>query len=231
MFNSLRLRLATTPPLEPTLWNTMPSVNKGSKVLVSGANGYLAMWVVRTLLERGFTVRGTVRSESKGKVMIEYFKSLGYDDDKFEVVVVDDIVKVGTNWMPFWPIPLTWSWIYKEGAFDEAVKGVDAIEHTASPFDLNNKEPEGAQKISLWFVLVIVVHIFKQSMSLELINPAVQGTLGMLKSALKNGYAYLNIYMQYLYWLFLLHKISSATYCYNILMRISFVTTFKAYCI
>ena len=37
------------------------------------------------------------------------------------------------------------------------------------------------------------------------------------------------IYMQYLYRLFLLHKISSATYCYNILMRISFVTTFKAY--
>ena len=78
----------------------MPSVDKGFKVLVSGANGYLSMWVVRTLLERGFSVRGTVRTEDKGKVMIEYFKSLEYDD-KFEVVVVDDIVKVGTNWMPF----------------------------------------------------------------------------------------------------------------------------------
>ena len=74
----------------------MPSVDKGFKVLVSGANGYLSMWVVRTLLERGFSVRGTVRTEDKGKVMIEYFKSLEYDD-KFEVVVVDDIVKVGTN--------------------------------------------------------------------------------------------------------------------------------------
>jgi nucleoside-diphosphate-sugar epimerase len=74
----------------------MPSVNKGSRVLVSGANGYIAMWVVRTLLERGFTVRGTVRTEEKGKFMIEYFESLGYGD-KVEVVVVDDIVKVG-NW-------------------------------------------------------------------------------------------------------------------------------------
>ena len=73
----------------------MPSVKKGSKVLVSGANGFIAMWVARTLLERGFTVRGTVRTEDKGKFMIEYFKSLGYGDDKFEVVVVDDIVKVG----------------------------------------------------------------------------------------------------------------------------------------
>ena len=71
----------------------MPSVDKGSKVLVSGANGYIAMWIVRTLLERGFTVRGTFRTEDKGKFLIEYFKSLGYGD-KFEVVV-DDIVKVG----------------------------------------------------------------------------------------------------------------------------------------
>jgi nucleoside-diphosphate-sugar epimerase len=74
----------------------MPSVNKGSKVLVSGANGYLAMWVVRTLLERGFIVRGTVRTEDKEKFLIDYFKSLGYGN-KFEVVVVDDIVKV-SNW-------------------------------------------------------------------------------------------------------------------------------------
>jgi nucleoside-diphosphate-sugar epimerase len=72
----------------------MPAVNKGSKVLVSGANGYVAMWVVRTLLDRGFAVRGTVRTEVKGKFMIEYFKSLGYGD-MFEVAIVDDIVKVG----------------------------------------------------------------------------------------------------------------------------------------
>lgn len=31
----------------------------------------------------------------------------------------------------------------KEGAFDEAVKGVDAIEHMASPFHFNAKVPEG----------------------------------------------------------------------------------------
>ena len=76
----------------------MPSVNKGSKVLVSGANGYIVMWVVRTLLERGFAVRGTVRTEEKGKFMVEYFKSLGYGDNlKFKVVLVEDIVKVGNR--------------------------------------------------------------------------------------------------------------------------------------
>jgi nucleoside-diphosphate-sugar epimerase len=43
----------------------MPAVDLGSEVLVTGANGYIAVWVVRVLLERGFAVRGTVRSESK----------------------------------------------------------------------------------------------------------------------------------------------------------------------
>ena len=79
----------------------MPTVDKESKVLVSGANGFIAMWIVRTLLERGFTVRGTVRTQAKGKYMIDYFKSLGYGD-KFEVVIVDDIEKVG-NRCPFRP--------------------------------------------------------------------------------------------------------------------------------
>ena len=124
----------------------MPSVDKGSKVLVSGANGYIAMWIVRTLLERGFAVRGTVRTEEKGEFMIEYFKSLGYGD-KFEVVIVEDIAKVGNWCLSIILLPLTWAWPWnKEGAFDEAVKGVDAIEHTASPYHANPKEPEGAQR-------------------------------------------------------------------------------------
>ena len=69
----------------------MPAITKG-KVLVTGANGYIALWVVRSLLEAGFFVRGTVRSESKIAHLKETFKSFG---DKLEVVVVPDITKVG----------------------------------------------------------------------------------------------------------------------------------------
>ena len=69
----------------------MPVVPPGSKVLVSGANGYIAFWIVRYLLEHGFTVRGTVRSEAKGVFLKEAWKSYG---EKFEIVVVDDITKV-----------------------------------------------------------------------------------------------------------------------------------------
>ena len=158
----------------------MPSVDKGSKVLVSGANGYIAMWIVRTLLERGFAVRGTVRTEEKGDFMINYFKSLGYGDN-FEVVVVDDIVKVVDGFWPYlWP-----DLEFKEGAFDEAVKGVNAIEHTASPVQFNPKEPEGVQleryRYDAYSFLYLIYEV-------DLINPAVQGTRGMLKSALKYGY-------------------------------------------
>ncbi|RPD61332.1 NAD(P)-binding protein [Lentinus tigrinus ALCF2SS1-6] len=117
----------------------MPAVTSG-KVLVTGANGYVAVWVVKSYLEKGFAVRGTVRSESKAKHLRQLFQSYG---DKFEIIIVDDITK--------------------EGAFDEAVKGVDAIAHTASPFHDRADDPS------------------------EIIVPAVQGTLSVLHSALQHG--------------------------------------------
>ena len=68
----------------------MPAITSG-KILVTGANGYIAVWVVKKLLEKGFAVRGTVRSESKAPYLRELFKEYG---DKFEVVIVEDITKV-----------------------------------------------------------------------------------------------------------------------------------------
>ncbi|KAJ6512297.1 hypothetical protein DFH09DRAFT_877724, partial [Mycena vulgaris] len=121
----------------------MPAISSG-KVLVSGANGFIAAWVVRSLLEEGFSVRGAVRSEAKCAHLRKTFHSYG---DKFELVV---------RLSPLTIDPV----VFKDGAFDEAVQGVDAIEHTASPFHLNADEPE------------------------ELITPAIQGTLGILRSAL-----------------------------------------------
>jgi len=118
----------------------MPTVSTNNKVLVTGSNGYIAAWVVRRFLESGYAVRGTVRSADKAKFLHDLFKSYG---DKFESVVVEDITK--------------------EGAFDEAIKGVDAIAHTASPFYLTAASVE------------------------ELIGPAVNGTVSILQSAAKYG--------------------------------------------
>ena len=79
----------------------MPIINKGEIVLVSGANGYLAMWIVRAFLERGYTVRGTVRNDAKAMFVKAYFAALGYGD-KFEAVIVADITEVLMFlWLPF----------------------------------------------------------------------------------------------------------------------------------
>ncbi|KAF8980681.1 hypothetical protein BDQ17DRAFT_1549735 [Cyathus striatus] len=69
----------------------MPIVQPGQKVLVTGANGYLGIWTVQRLLDRGYYVHGTVLSESKGTYLKEYFKSFG---DRFEIVIVSDFTKV-----------------------------------------------------------------------------------------------------------------------------------------
>ncbi|KAI1798325.1 NAD(P)-binding protein [Ganoderma leucocontextum] len=67
------------------------------KVLVTGANGYVAAWVIKDLLEHGYAVRGTVRSESKATYLREYFKAFG---NKLEIVIVEDITAVRP--LPSW---------------------------------------------------------------------------------------------------------------------------------
>ena len=69
----------------------MPIIQPGSKVLVTGANGFIAVWVVQELLEHGFFVRATVRSESKAEHIKSLFAKFG---EKFEVVIVSDITQV-----------------------------------------------------------------------------------------------------------------------------------------
>ena len=98
----------------------MVAISPPAKVLVTGANGYLATWVVKKYLEAGYSVRGAVRSLTKSAFLKDKFAQY---NDRFELVVVEDITK--------------------DGAFDTAVKGVDAIAHTASPFHYNSTNPDG----------------------------------------------------------------------------------------
>jgi len=70
----------------------MPVIAPGSKVLVTGANGFAAIHIVDALLKKGYSVRATIRSESKGAHLKKVFGKYG---DKLELVIVPDIVKVG----------------------------------------------------------------------------------------------------------------------------------------
>ncbi|KAI0056651.1 NAD(P)-binding protein [Artomyces pyxidatus] len=118
----------------------MAPVHSPATVLVTGANGFVGAWVVRDFLEAGYTVRGTVRSENKGAHLRTQFSAF---DERFKVAVVEDITL--------------------DGAFDDAVDGIDLIVHTASPLHFNAKEAD------------------------DMIKPAVRGTLGVLESASKEG--------------------------------------------
>ncbi|WVQ74856.1 hypothetical protein IAR50_004463 [Cryptococcus sp. DSM 104548] len=113
----------------------MPAVKPGALVLVTGASGYIAAHTVDTLLKRGFKVRGTVRSHSKGNYLAKLFKDA---KASFEYAIVGDIAQ--------------------NGAFNEAVKGVDAVAHMASPCHYNAVDPA------------------------QMLEPAKRGTLGVLES-------------------------------------------------
>lgn len=53
-----KLSLSTTPEKMPV----DESTPVGKTVCVTGAGGYIASWIVKLLLERGYTVKGTVRN-------------------------------------------------------------------------------------------------------------------------------------------------------------------------
>jgi nucleoside-diphosphate-sugar epimerase len=69
----------------------MPAIQAPAKVLVSGANGFIAVWVAQNLLDHGYSVRGAVRSTEKGEYLKKLFAKFG---DKYEVIVVKDIMEV-----------------------------------------------------------------------------------------------------------------------------------------
>ena len=75
---------------------------------------------MHSLLGKGYAVRGTVRLQSKGQYLNNAFVE---DVEKVSLVTVVD------------------SMAEQEGLFNEAVEGVTAIEHTASPFHLRADDP------------------------------------------------------------------------------------------
>ncbi|TCD70325.1 hypothetical protein EIP91_003954 [Steccherinum ochraceum] len=83
-------------------------MSSSSLVLVTGISGYLGAHVVDQLVRQGYRVRGTVRS-AKLAANQEAYKIYG---DAVEVVALDDLIK---------------------GSYTDALKGVDAVIHLASP--------------------------------------------------------------------------------------------------
>ncbi|KAI0148880.1 hypothetical protein BJ166DRAFT_571158 [Pestalotiopsis sp. NC0098] len=90
-------------------------------VLVTGANGYIGARTVEAFLDAGYSVRGAVRSQSAGQGL-QNALSKAVSAGRLELVQVPDITV--------------------SGAYDDAVKGVTAIAHLASPVSFNFTDSE-----------------------------------------------------------------------------------------
>lgn len=134
-------------PYYSELQNFKPKITTGQlmsqqfkRVLVTGCTGFLGRQVTNEFLSRGYFVRGTTRSKA------ETFESIKSDfdaGDRFEVCTTDLLSDAG------WP---------------DAMEGIDAVIHTASPFSA--QEPKDEQ---------------------VLIRPAREGTIRVLTHAYNAG--------------------------------------------
>lgn len=89
-------------------------------VCVTGASGYIASWLVKLLLHRGYTVNATVRDPNDPK-KVEHLRSLDGAKERLHLFPANLLV---------------------EGSFDAAVEGCEGVFHTASPFFNDAKDPE-----------------------------------------------------------------------------------------
>ncbi|MEP0942058.1 MAG: NAD-dependent epimerase/dehydratase family protein [Rhizobiaceae bacterium] len=96
-----------------------------TKVLVTGATGYIAKHIVLQLLQSGYEVCGSVRTLSRGQEIIDAVEP--HLDSDFEI----------DKFLTFVELDLT-----ADAGWQEAMDGIDVLMHTASPFPLDAPKTE-----------------------------------------------------------------------------------------
>ncbi|XP_058077518.1 phenylacetaldehyde reductase-like [Magnolia sinica] len=85
---------------------------RGKLVCVTGASGYIASWLVKLLLDRGYSINATVRDPNDPK-KTEHLRSLDGAKERLHLFKAN---------------------LLEEGAFNAVVSGCEGVFHTASPF-------------------------------------------------------------------------------------------------
>ncbi|KAG6679252.1 hypothetical protein I3842_14G120900 [Carya illinoinensis] len=96
------------------------SSGAGKLVCVTGASGYIASWLVKFLLQRGYTVRASVRDPNDPK-KTSHLLALDGAKERLHLFKAN---------------------LLEEGSFDAAIQGCEGVFHTASPFYHDVKDPE-----------------------------------------------------------------------------------------
>lgn len=96
-------------------------IDKSKPVLVTGANGYVASWLVKLLLEDGVTVHAAVRDPKDTKIIAHLIKVAEQSKGDIKFFSSD---------------------LLKKGSYREAMEGCEVVFHTASPFTTNIKDPQ-----------------------------------------------------------------------------------------
>ena len=105
------------------------------KVLVTGATGFIGLHCIHQLLEGGYAIRGTLRSQSRAKEVLDGLANTGVDTSNLELVEAD---------------------LLKDDGWEDAMAGCDFVLHVASPFiigmpkhenDLIRPAVEGTERV------------------------------------------------------------------------------------
>ncbi|KAL2540910.1 NAD(P)-binding Rossmann-fold superfamily protein [Abeliophyllum distichum] len=81
-------------------------------VCVTGASGYIASWIVKFLLQRGYTVKASIRDPNDPK-KTEHLLALDGAKERLHLLKAN---------------------LLEQGSFDSVVDGCEGVFHTASPF-------------------------------------------------------------------------------------------------
>lgn len=91
-----------------------------NKVLISGVTGFVGAWTALTFLQHGWSVRGTVRSQSKADTLASLPSFKDYvSSGALEFTIVEDVIT---------------------GDFSSALKDIQYFAHTASPFSVSGTD-------------------------------------------------------------------------------------------
>tara|TARA_B110000444_G_scaffold260037_1_gene305651 strand:+ start:1187 stop:2233 length:1047 start_codon:yes stop_codon:yes gene_type:complete len=96
-------------------------IDKSLPVLVTGATGYIAGWVVKNLLDEGITVHAPIRD-------ISNTEKRGH---------LDELAEKSTGEIKFFESDLL-----VDGSYKDAMKECALVIHTASPFVMDSKDPQ-----------------------------------------------------------------------------------------